>query len=212
MKSLFPKKQKHKDQLITKVKKRIYQLSLKRDKFSEKANIAFQNTMIALRKEEKDKAKNFMIQNKQLQKKADITQNKISNYERYIDAIEEGIAIEIDGELLSEIEQMLINITSKTSPLDVTETRERVDELVNDIEDSQDFFAGDPELDFGIDVTEDLNKLETKILLDTSGPMPNIPLPDDYISDLDSYSKDINLMSKEELKKEIEKYKKELEL
>ena len=76
---------------------------------------------------------------------------------------------------------------------------------------SAEILAGDPEIDFAIDVTDDLNQLETEMLLEQGGQMPETPSDElQYISESDIIEEP-EIQSKEKLQSEIEKLRKELE-
>ncbi len=210
-KYLFPKKRGDKDKLIAEVKTRIRELSGKEKSQNKKADINLQNAMIALKRNEKDRAKSFMVQSKRNQINADKTRNKITNYDRYIEAIEEGSSMKFDKELLGEIQKMLTSITSSISPEDVATTTEDIDALINQLDDAASILAGDPEIDLAIDVTDELNALETRMLLESTGEMPTTPTHENYLTEQDLEEKDIDLMSRDEILKQIAKYRKELD-
>jgi len=210
-KYLFPKKRGDKDKLIAEVKLRIRELSGKEKSQNKKADVNLQNAMIALKRNEKDRAKNYMVQSKRNQMNADKTRNKITNYDRYIEAIEEGSSMKFDKELLSEIQKMLTSITSSITPEDIAATTEDIDVLINQLDDAASILAGDPEIDLAIDVTDELNALETRMLLESTGEMPTTPTQENYITEQDLEEKDINLMSRDEILKQIDKYRKELD-
>ena len=210
-KYLFPKKRNDKDKLIVEVKSRIRELAVKEKGQNKKADVNLQNAMIALKRNEKDRAKNFMIQSKRNQMNADKTRNKIANYDRYMEVIEEGSSMKFDKELLIEIQKILTSITSSITPEDIAETTEDIDALVNQLDDAASILAGDPEIDLAIDVSDELNALEMRMLLESTGEMPTTPTQENYITEKDLEEKDINLMSRDEVLKEIEKYRKELD-
>ncbi|MFW9822278.1 MAG: hypothetical protein ACFFE4_05060, partial [Candidatus Thorarchaeota archaeon] len=63
-----------------------------------------------------------------------------------------------------------------------------------------------------IDVTEELNQLETEMLLDQGGSMPETPSDDlQYIPEYDTLEEDTEYKTKEKLQDEIDKLRKELE-
>ena len=69
-------------------------------------------------------------------------------------------------------------------------------------------------IDLGIDVTSELNQLETELLLDAGGSMPMVPTRGEmpqYISDVDLDLEADEATSKAKLEEEIEKLRKELE-
>ncbi|MHA1292806.1 MAG: Snf7 family protein [Promethearchaeota archaeon] len=211
-KKLFPKKSEQKDKLITNAKTHIRKLALVGKNYNKKASIARQNAKIALKRGEKERAKNYLIQYKQYQTKVDRANNIRAKIERQIEAIEEGVLIQQTGNIIGGIRDELSSIVSKASPTRIAEITEDSEAYVAEIEESAEILAGDPEIDLGIDVSSELQQLETELLLDASGPMPSVPADNlQYIPDVDIEIEDTEIKSKAKLKEEIEKLKKELD-
>ena len=89
---------------------------------------------------------------------------------------------------MAKMRDELKEIATKASPEAIAEVAEDSEMYVSEIEEAGDILAGDLEIDLGIDVSEMLNQLETEMLLDASGSMPEVPasgeLPE-YISDVE---------------------------
>lgn len=210
-KKLFPKKGKEKDTLISKSKAHIHKLTLMNKNYSKRAEISRKNAKIALKRGEKARAKNYLIQYKSYQTKVDRATNIRAKIERQIQAIEEGTLISQTGDLMSGIRDELEYIATKASPTKVAEIAEDSEIYVSEIEEAADILAGDPEIDLAIDVTDELNQLETEMLLDQGGTMPQIPSDDlQYIPEFEEGEEEGEFKSKEKLKDEIEKLRKEL--
>lgn len=212
-KKLFPKgKGKEKDSLISKSKAHIHKLTLMNRNYSRRAEISRKNAKIALKRGEKGRAKNYLVQYKAYQAKVDRATNIRSKIERQIQAIEEGVLISQTGDLMGGIRDELEYIATKASPTRVAEIAEDSEAYVSEIEEAADILAGDPEIDLAIDVTDELNQLETEMLLDQGGSMPQIPSDDlQYIPEYEESEADTEIKSGDRLKEEIEKLKKELE-
>ena len=212
-KKLFPKgKSKEKDTLISKSKAHIHKLTLMNKNYSRRAEISRKNAKIALKRGEKGRAKNYLVQYKSYQAKVDRATNIRSKIERQIQAIEEGVLISQTGDLMGGIRDELEYIATKASPTKVAEIAEDSEAYVSEIEEAADILAGDPEIDLAIDVTDELNQLETEMLLDQGGSMPQIPSDDlQYIPEYEESEADTEIKSGDRLKEEIEKLKKELE-
>ena len=211
-KKLFPRKGKEKDDLVSKAKGHIHRLNVINRNYSKRAEISRKNAKIALRRGEKDRAKNYLIQYKSYNAKVDRTSNIRGKIERQIQAIEEGQLISATGDIFSGIRDELEFIATKASPAKVAEIAEDSEAYVAEIEEAADILAGDPEIDLAIDVTEELNQLETEMLLDQGGAMPEIPSDDlQYIPEYDELEEETELKSKEKLKDEIDKLRKELQ-
>lgn len=211
-KKLFPKKGEQRDKLVTQVKGHVRKLGLTSKQYSKKAEISRKNAKIALQRGEKERAKNYLIQYKQYQTKVDRTNNIRSRFERQIQAIEEGTAIQQSGQFMTDVRDELKDIATKASPVKIAEVAEDSEMYVSEIEESAEILAGDPEIDLGIDVTDMLDQLETEMLLDQSGDMPKVPASEmpEYISDVDMEEPETDVKSKDKLKEEIEKLRKEL--
>ncbi|MFX1455552.1 MAG: Snf7 family protein [Promethearchaeota archaeon] len=211
-KKLFPRKGKEKDDLVSKAKSHIHRLNLINKNYSRRAEISRKNAKIALKRGEKDRAKNYLIQYKSYTAKVDRTSNIRSKIERQIQAIEEGQLISQTGDIFSGIRDELEYIATKASPAIVAEIAEDSEAYVAEIEEAADILAGDPEIDLAIDVTEELNQLETEMLLDQGGSMPETPSDDlQYIPEYDTLEEDTEYKTKEKLQDEIDKLRKELE-
>ena len=213
-KKLFPRKGGSQDKLVTTVKRYTRQLGLRAKAHQKRSEVARQNAKIALQRGEKARAKNYLIQYKNYQIKVDRATNIRAKFERQIEAIEEGSAIAQSGNFMAQMRDELKTIATKASPIKIAEVAEDSELYVSEIEEAGDILAGDPEIDLGIDVTSELNQLETEILLDASGSMPTVPAGGEmpqYISDVDLDFEGEEATSKAKLEEEIEKLRKELE-
>jgi hypothetical protein len=210
-KKLFPRKSKEKDDLVSKAKGHIHRLNVMNKNYSRRAEISRKNAKIALKRGEKDRAKNYLIQYKAYQAKVDRSNNIRAKIERQIQAIEEGVLISQTGDIFGGIRDELEYIATKASPAKVAEIAEDSEAYVAEIEEAADILAGDPEIDLAIDVTEELNQLETEMLLDQGGAMPTVPADDlQYIPEYEELEEE-EMKSKEKLKDEIDKLRKELQ-
>ena len=209
---LFPRKAKESEKLVTTVKRYTRQLGLRAKQHQKRSEVSRQNAKIALQRGEKERAKNYLIQYKSYQAKVDRANNIRAKFDRQIEAIEEGTAIAQSGNFMAQMRDELKTIATKASPVKIAEIAEDSELYVSEIEEAGDILAGDPEIDFGIDVSSELDQLETEMLLDASGSMPNVPTGDmpTYISDVDLDSEEDEVHSKAKLQEEIEKLRKEL--
>ncbi|MFW9989482.1 MAG: Snf7 family protein [Candidatus Odinarchaeota archaeon] len=211
-KKLFPRKGKEKDDLVAKAKGHIHRLNMMNKNYNKRAEISRKNAKIALKRGEKDRAKSYLVQYKAYQAKVDRSNNIRIKIERQIQAIEEGMLISQTGDVMGGIRDELEFIATKASPTKVAEIAEDSDAYVSEIEEAAEILAGDPEIDLAIDVTDELNQLETEMLLDQGGTMPEIPSDYfQYIPEFDELEEEAEVKSKDKLKDEIEKLRKELE-
>jgi len=120
--------------------------------------------------------------------------------------------ISTTGDLMGGIRDELKVIATKASPVKIAEIAEDSEAYVAEIEESADILAGDPEIDLAIDVTDELNQLETEMLLEQGGQMPEVPADDlQYLSEFDEMEEDAEIKTKAKLEDEINKLRKELE-
>ncbi len=138
--------------------------------------------------------------------------NKIrTRIERQIQAIEEGQLVADTGNLMGGMRDQLKGIATKASPTEAAEIAEDSELYVTEIEEAADILAGDPEIDLAISIDDELEKLESEMLLEQGGEMPEVPADDlQYISDvpLEELPQED---SKDKLEEEIKKLREELE-
>lgn len=211
-KKLFPRKGQEKEELVIKAKSHIRKMALANKTYSKRSEIARKNAKIALKRGERERAKNYLIQFKQYQQKVDRANNIRAKIERQIEAIEEGQMISMTGDLMGGIRDELQVIADKAAPTKIAEIAEDSEAYVAEIEESAEILAGDPEIDLAIDVTDELNQLETEMLLDQGGQIPDVPADDlQYISEFDLEEEEPEIRTKAKLEDEIDKLRKELE-
>ena len=211
-KKLFPRKGKEKDELIIKAKSHIRKIALANRTYNKRAEIARKNAKIAIKRGERTRAKNYLIQHKQYQLKVDRANNIRSRIERQLEAVEEGKMISMTGDLMGGIRDELKGIATKVAPEKIAEIAEDSELYVSEIEESAEILAGDPEIDLAIDVTDELNQLETEMLLEQGGAMPEVPADDlQYLSEFDEMEEEAEIKTKAKLEDEIQKLRKELE-
>jgi hypothetical protein len=211
-KKLFPRKAKEKDELIIKAKAHIRKIALANKSFNKRAEIARKNAKIAIKRGERTRAKNYLIQHKQYQLKVDRANNIRAKIERSLEAVEEGQMISMTGDLMGGIRDELKVVATKASPVRIAEIAEDSELYVSEIEESAEILAGDPEIDLAIDVTDELDQLETEMLLEQGGQMPEVPADDlQYLSEFDEMEEETEIKTKAKLEDEIDKLRKELE-
>ncbi len=211
-KKLFPRKGKEKNDLVAKAKGHIHKLNMMNKNYNRRSEISRKNAKIALKRGEKGRAKSYLVQYKAYQAKVDRSNNIRLKIERQIQAIEEGMLISQTGDVMGGIRDELEYIATKASPVKVAEIAEDSEAYVSEIEEAAEILGGDPEIDLAIDVTDELNQLETEMLLDQGGAMPEIPSDElQYIPEFDEFEEEAEVKSKDKLKDEIDKLRKELE-
>jgi hypothetical protein len=203
---LFPKKGKEKDKTVINIKKQIHQLQLKSKALNQNAELYRKNAKIALRKGNKERSKNYLVQWKSYMNKVNRNTNLASKLERYIDAIEEGTLIKGLESTLAASTAALKELAVSASPEKVASLSEESEEYIAMIEESGEILAGDPEIDQGIDIDDEFQKLESEVLLEAAGEIPEAPVSEEFVIEEVSEAQ-----TKEKLKDEIDKLKKELE-
>jgi len=133
---LFPRKNKEKDELVIKAKAHIRKIALANKTYNKRAEIARKNAKIAIKRGERNRAKNYLIQHKQYQMKVDRANNIRAKIERQIEAIEEGQMISMTGDLMGGIRDELKTIASSAAPEKVAEIAEDSESYVAEIEES----------------------------------------------------------------------------
>ena len=197
---------------MAKAKGHIHKLNMMNKNYNKRAEISRKNAKIALKRGEKDRAKSYLVQYKAYQAKVDRSNNIRLKIERQIQAIEEGMLISQTGDVMGGIRDELEYIATKASPTKVAEIAEDSEAYVSEIEEAAEILGGDPEIDLAIDVTDELNQLETEMLLEQGGAMPEIPSDElTYIPEFDELEEEAEVKSKDKLKDEIDKLRKELE-
>ncbi|MGV9173745.1 MAG: Snf7 family protein [Promethearchaeia archaeon] len=220
---LFSKDKKTKknaqDALVGKIKDYKRQISVKIKGMNKKADAARHNAKIAVKRGEEKTAETFLVQYKQYQQFAQNLNKTRLKLDSYQMAIESGGSNLEFKNLMSEITTLLGKISQTAGSTEIGELTAYADEYAADIHEAQDMMAGEPSIDTGIDVSEEMNKLQTEVLLDESGPLPEVPSEtggeqEEYITDLDSLEVEEGeeVKSKDQVKNEIKKLKEELDI
>ncbi|MHA1457303.1 MAG: hypothetical protein ACTSR5_15215, partial [Promethearchaeota archaeon] len=91
-------------------------MALANKTYSKRSEIARKNAKIALKRGERARAKNYLIQFKQYQQKVDRANNIRAKIERSLEAVEEGKMISMTGDLMGGIRDELQVISTKVAP------------------------------------------------------------------------------------------------
>ena len=212
-KKLFPKNKKSdKVETQARLKTTIHHLSIKNKEFARKSQEARLRAMKALKAGNKDISRQMLIRWKTYRLKSEKYFNMIGKLERHMDALDEAKTIsDVTGSLeasSAELGKIAVNV----NPEKTMELVDSAEESIMQIEEAGDLLAGDLEIDLGIDVEDELNKLETELLMSEASGMPSIPEGETESFDFDFDDEEPEIKSKEKIKKEIEKLKKELDI
>ncbi|MHA1338092.1 MAG: hypothetical protein ACTSPW_20535 [Promethearchaeota archaeon] len=215
-KKLFPKKSKGQeiDFVITELKKQIRDLRIDSKNLSKKAEIARHNAGVALKRGERERARSYLAQYKKYQQDIDSNNRTITNFEYFIRVINLGVKMQQRQKVTSLAKKILETLATQAPPDVVAANIEEAREYGMMIEEAMESTGADIELDHGIEVTdEELDKLETEILLETGGALPSAPPSEDqYITESDVEFEDIQEKTADEVKDEIKKLREELNL
>ncbi|MFO8017487.1 MAG: Snf7 family protein [Promethearchaeia archaeon] len=207
------------DALVGKIKDYKRQISLRIKGMNKKATAARHNAKIAIKRGEEKTAETYLVQFKQYQNYANNLNKTRLKLDSYQMAIETGGNNLEFKSLMKDVTNTLEKISQTAGSTEIGELTAYADEYAADIHEAQDMMAGEPTIDTGIDVSEEMNKLQTEVLLDESGSLPEVPSEteegkEEYITDLDALEseKGKEVKSKEQVKKEVDKLKKELNI
>ena len=212
MKKLFPKKQKDKVETQAKLKTTIHQLNIKTKEFNRKSKEAKLKAMQSLKSGNKDLARQMLIRSKAYSLKTQKYYNMIGKLERHLEALEEAKTIEDVSGALEKSSGELGKIAQNVNPAKAMELVDGAEDAIGQIEEAGDLMAGDMETDLGLDVEDELSKLETEMLMADASGMPSIPeTADDIDIGITEEPDENEIRSKQKIEEEIKKLKKELE-
>ncbi|OLS16333.1 MAG: charged multivesicular body protein 4 [Promethearchaeota archaeon CR_4] len=209
---LFPRKGQEKEKIQAELKATINRIELKSRQFRQKANVMRVNAKKALKVGDKEGARNLLVRWKKYKTNLDRYQNIVGRIERHLEALEQASMIKDVGNVMGKSAKTLEKISTNISPEKAMEISEGAEESISKIEEAGELLGGDLETDFGLDIEEEMNRLEADLLLEDAGGIPTAPLSEggESIEEIEEEPVD-QIDDKEKLKKEMEKLKKELE-
>ena len=214
-KKLFPKKGKGQetDFVITELKKQIRDLRIDSKSLSKKAEVSRHNAGIAVKRGERERARGYLAQYKKYQGEIDSNNRTSTNFEYFIRVTNLGVKMQERQKVTALAKKLLERLASQAPPDVIAADIEEAREYGMMIEESMELTGADIELDHGIEVTDDeLDKLETEILLEAGG-MPNAPMSEEqYITEVEDEFGDVKEKSKAQVKDEITKLREELKM
>lgn len=215
-KKLFPSKKAAKEQLTTQaqLKTLTHKLDMKIKDYENKATLCRSKAKSFLKMGNQKAAKTMLIRYKQFQNKILQYNAMIMRAERQLDALEQANVItDVAGTMEAAASDLKVAATTVNAEraLEITEEAEDSIEQINE---AGELFAGDPEFDMGIDIDEDLSQLETELMLEDAGQLPETP--EGQMESISLYSTETEPEKENKdsdaLKKEIEKLKQELDM
>lgn len=210
---LFPKKGQEKEKVQAELKTVINRLELRSRTLRQKANIMRLQAKKALKAGNKDTARNLIVRQTKYKNNADRYQNIIGRMERHLEALDTATTIKDVGNALARSSKTLEKISANISPEKAMEISETAEESISKIEEAGELLGGDLDTEFGLDVEEELNRLEADLLLEDAGGVPTAPVSEGAEGVEEGIEEEPveQIDDKEKLKKEMEKLKKELE-
>jgi HPt (histidine-containing phosphotransfer) domain-containing protein len=213
-KKLFPSSKKS-DKLTTeaRLKTLTHKLDLKIKDYENKAHLCKTKAKKFLRAGNRQASKTMLIRYKQYQQKILQYNAMIMRSERHLDALEQAGVIKDVASTMEASAGELKGVAATVNAERALEITEEAEDSIEQINEAGELFAGDPELDMGIDIDDELSQLETELMLEDAGQLPDTPEGQvESMSLYDDSESETNLRSKDQLKDEIEKLKKELDI
>lgn len=217
-KKLFPKdKDKKKQDLTTeaRLKALTHKLDLKIQDYESKAQKCKQKAKVFLKTGNKSASKTMLIRYKQYQQKILQYNAMIMRSERHLDALEQASTIKDVATTMESSAEELKSVSTTVNAQRALEITEEAEDSIEQINEAGELFAGDPEIDMGIDIDDELSQLETEIMLEDAGELPETPESITQTESMSLYNDKEDtkeVRSEEALKNEIEKLKKELDI
>ncbi len=215
-KKLFPNKKTAEDKLTTQaqLKTLTHRLDLKIRDYENKATLCRSKAKSFLKTGNQKAAKTMLIRYKQFQNKVLQYNAMIMRAERQLDALEQANVI---ADVAGTMEAASLDLKAAASTVNAEralEITEEAEDSIEQINEAGELFAGDPEMDMGIDIDEDLSQLETELMLEDAGQLPDTP--ETHMESVSLYDHDTEpekeAKDSDALKKEIEKLKAELDM
>ena len=156
----------------------------------------------------------MLVRYKQYQQKILQYNAMIMRSERHLDALEQaGVIKDVAGTMEASAGE-LKNVASTVNAERALEITEEAEDSIEQINEAGELFAGDPEVDMGIDIDDELAQLETELMLEDAGQLPDTPEAEhtESMSLYDDAEETGDVRSKDKLKDEIDKLRKELDI
>lgn len=206
---IFPKnKEKEKIQVIAELKKAKFDCEKKFQETNKDSKKSKLEALRELQKGNKDIARQMLIKKKKYDVKAKNYFNMINRIESQLDAIQEAASIEsIHGAIVAATALLGKLVENLNSEL-IEESIQKTNGYIEQIDMAGELMGEDMEQQSGFDVEDDLNQLETELLISGTGGVP--PIPED--SEDEDIEKELNVKNKKEIETEIKKLQKELDI
>lgn len=215
-KKLFPQKQDKHDKITTeaRLKTLTHKLDLKIQDYENKANLCKSKAKRFLKAGQRQASKTMLIRYKQYQQKILQYNAMIMKAERHQDALEQANTIKDVADTMESSAIELKGVAATVNATRALEITEDAEESIEQINEAGELFAGDPEVDMGIDIDDELSQLETEIMLEDAGELPEAPQGSQQKESMSILNDpaDSSIKSEEAIKDEIKKLKEELNM
>jgi hypothetical protein len=146
-------------------------------------------------------------------------QNEILQYNAMREKLQKHLDAHRKAEVVSDVSgvmetsaQRLDKVAEKINPEKASEITELSQDSMDKISEASELLAGDLESESGVDIEDEFAQLETEVMLEEAGKLPDTPEEDKQIEELEAGESEEPVKSKEKIKDEIAKLKKELDL
>lgn len=212
IKKLFPKKKSTKEATQAKLKMVMSKLETKIKDYDSKSKICKTKAKKFLKAGNKEAAKTWLVRGKLYQTKSIQYNGIIVKLQRQSDAMDEAGIISETSNVMGETAKELKKVAATVNPEKAMEITEDAEESIEQISEAGELLAGNIEEESGVDIDEDLAQLETEVMLEDAGKLPDAPEEEEESDSMILEDKEKTPKSKEALKDEIAKLKKELDM
>jgi hypothetical protein len=210
---LFPNKKQDKLTVETKLKSLVHKLDTKIKEYDGKAKICRVKAKKFLKSGNKEAARTMLVRFKAYQAKSLQYNSMIAKAERHLEALEEaGVMTDVTTAMEASTGQ-LKKAAASVNPEKAMEINEEAEGSIDSINEATELFAGDLETDLGVDIEDEFNQLETELMLEDAGKLPDVAEGEEETESMSVEEDGVKgTKSKDELQQEIAKLKKELDI
>lgn len=210
---LFPNKKQDKLTVETKLKSLVHKLDTKIKEYDGKAKICRVKAKKFLKSGNKEAARTMLVRFKAYQAKSLQYNSMIAKAERHLEALEEaGVMTDVTTAMEASTGQ-LKKAAASVNPEKAMEINEEAEGSIDSINEATELFAGDLETDLGVDIEDEFNQLETELMLEDAGKLPDVAEGEEETETMSVEEDGVKATkSKDELQQEIAKLKKELDI
>ncbi len=146
-------------------------------------------------------------------------QNEVLQYNAMKEKLQKHLDAHRKAEIVSDVSTVmdtsakrLDKVAENINPEKASEIAELSEDSMDKISEASELLAGDLESESGVDIEDEFAQLETEVMLEEAGKLPDTPEEGTSIEDLESIEGEEPVKSREKLQDEIAKLKKELDM